>query len=167
MEGQVVRMGEQPGEVRRRGVPDLSVEVTAETLELPAEIVELPAELVPGPQKIVAATADLVVQPIEAFREGGGVARAPVVDTGTPVAPNRAAARGAHALPAPIRRLVAAPGRAERLLHVRSLPPRAGRVVPWPSWVEPDVVSALRGAGIRSPWTHQVEAADLAWGGRR
>jgi DEAD/DEAH box helicase domain-containing protein len=159
MEGQVVRMGEQPGEVRRRGVPDLSVEVTA-------EIVELPAEIVPAAQEIVAGTADLLVQPIAPFGDGDGLPRAPVVDTGTPVTGNRAAARGAHALPAPIRRLVAAPGRAERLLHVRSLPPRAGRVAPWPSWVEPDVVSALRGAGIRSPWSHQVEAADLAWGGR-
>ena len=51
------------------------------------------------------------------------------------------------------------------LRHVAELPPRAGRPCPWPAWAEPDVVRAFVDHGIASPWSHQVEAAELAHAG--
>jgi DEAD/DEAH box helicase domain-containing protein len=66
-----------------------------------------------------------------------------------------------EALPAPVARLVAASGRATRLLHVRTIPRRDGACCPWPEWAEPTVVSAFCQAGIRLPWSHQVEAAEV------
>ena len=68
-------------------------------------------------------------------------------------------------LPAPVARLVAAPGRAERLLHVHTLPPRAAVTRPWPQWAAPEVVAAFGRAGVVLPWAHQVEAAEAAHGG--
>lgn len=56
---------------------------------------------------------------------------------------------------------------AERpLRHVAELPARRGRSRGWPDWAEPDVVAAFTDRGIRLPWSHQVEAADLAHTGR-
>jgi DEAD/DEAH box helicase domain-containing protein len=52
------------------------------------------------------------------------------------------------------------------LRHVAELPPRHGRPLPWPAWVEPDVIGAFTERGISSPWAHQVYAADLAHAGR-
>src|SRR3954470_15583794 len=77
-----------------------------------------------------------------------------------------ASAAQSTSLPSPVARLVAAPGRAGRLLHVRSLPGRPGTVAGWPAWVEPAVITALRQAGIDRPWRHQVEAAEAAWAAR-
>ncbi|MBO0866583.1 MAG: DEAD/DEAH box helicase, partial [Mycobacterium sp.] len=51
------------------------------------------------------------------------------------------------------------------LRHVADLPPRAGRSRPWPTWAEPDVVHAFVDRGISSPWSHQVDAAELAHAG--
>jgi DEAD/DEAH box helicase domain-containing protein len=68
-------------------------------------------------------------------------------------------------LPAPVARLVAAPGRADRLLHVHSLPARAGVTRPWPEWAAPEVVAAFTRAGVVLPWAHQVEAAQAAHAG--
>ncbi len=48
------------------------------------------------------------------------------------------------------------------LRHVAELPARHGRQQPWPTWVEPDVLRAFTDRGVTSPWTHQVQAADLA-----
>jgi DEAD/DEAH box helicase domain-containing protein len=56
--------------------------------------------------------------------------------------------------------------RADRVTHVERLPARAGTTVAWPAWVEPSLVAALRARGVLAPWTHQVQAADLAWSGR-
>ena len=42
----------------------------------------------------------------------------------------------------------------------------SGRRRPWPAWAEPDVVRAFTDRGISSPWSHQVEAAELAHAGR-
>lgn len=50
--------------------------------------------------------------------------------------------------------------------HIAELPPRQGRRQHWPAWAEPDVVGAFTARGIESPWTHQVQAADLAHHGR-
>jgi DEAD/DEAH box helicase domain-containing protein len=65
-------------------------------------------------------------------------------------------------LPPAVARLVAGPGRAERLLHVRTIPGRDGTTCPWPDWADPTVVTAFRSAGILLPWSHQVEAAEAA-----
>ncbi len=46
------------------------------------------------------------------------------------------------------------------------LPPQAGRPRGWPEWAEPDVVDAFADRGISSPWSHQAEAAELAYAGR-
>lgn len=49
--------------------------------------------------------------------------------------------------------------------HVRLLPAREGLTGAWPDWV-PEVLRDRLGAqGIDLPWTHQVEAAELAWAG--
>jgi DEAD/DEAH box helicase domain-containing protein len=65
-------------------------------------------------------------------------------------------------LPPAVARLVAAPGRSERLMHVRTVPRRDGSTCPWPDWADPAVVTALRRAGIVLPWSHQVEAGAAA-----
>jgi DEAD/DEAH box helicase domain-containing protein len=52
------------------------------------------------------------------------------------------------------------------LRHLAELPPRTGRPHKWPTWAEPDVVSAFAGRGIEAPWSHQSAAADLAHAGR-
>ncbi|MCH8613942.1 DEAD/DEAH box helicase [Arsenicicoccus dermatophilus] len=56
--------------------------------------------------------------------------------------------------------------RLERLRHVETLPDRAARTAPWPTWVHPRLRAAWEGAGVTEPWTHQVSAAELAWAGR-
>ncbi|MBS4727727.1 DEAD/DEAH box helicase [Mycobacterium sp. SM1] len=52
------------------------------------------------------------------------------------------------------------------LRHVTELPPRTGRPRSWPRWAEPDVVRAFTDRGIRTPWSHQRDAAELAYAGR-
>jgi DEAD/DEAH box helicase domain-containing protein len=52
------------------------------------------------------------------------------------------------------------------LLHVAEMPARAARSAQWPSWVHPEVLATLRDQGIAVPWSHQVQAADLAHAGR-
>ncbi len=59
-------------------------------------------------------------------------------------------------------RLLAAPGRRERVLHEHLVLPRAGSSAPWPAWVDPLLVERLGAAGVTAPWRHQVEAAELA-----
>jgi DEAD/DEAH box helicase domain-containing protein len=61
--------------------------------------------------------------------------------------------------------LTARPGRAERVTHVEHLPARAGRTVDWPAWVDSVVLTRLYATGIRALWSHQAEAASLAWAG--
>jgi DEAD/DEAH box helicase domain-containing protein len=56
--------------------------------------------------------------------------------------------------------------RAGRPVHVEHIPARAGREVPWPPWVPPEVTGALAGRGIQAPWSHQAEAACHAQAGR-
>jgi len=64
-----------------------------------------------------------------------------------------------------VARLVAPPGRADRLLHVHTLPARTGITRPWPEWAAAEVVAAFEGAGVVLPWAHQVEAAEAAHAG--
>src|SRR5262245_4723218 len=56
--------------------------------------------------------------------------------------------------------------RAGRPVHVEHIPARAGREVPWPAWVPPEVTGAFAARGIRAPWSHQALAADHARAGR-
>ncbi|MEZ0362886.1 DEAD/DEAH box helicase [Mycobacterium sp. pUA109] len=56
---------------------------------------------------------------------------------------------------------------AERpLRHVAEFPARRGTPQRWPQWAEPDVVAAFVDRGIGLPWSHQVDAAELAHRGR-
>ncbi|KAA1249679.1 DEAD/DEAH box helicase [Mycobacterium simiae] len=52
------------------------------------------------------------------------------------------------------------------LRHVAELPPRMGRPSGWPEWAEPAVVRAFVDRGITAPWSHQIEAVELAHRGR-
>ena len=61
--------------------------------------------------------------------------------------------------------LLQAPGRAERVTHVETVPERPGQTADWPSWADADLVAALRRTGVQRPWRHQVEAAELARAG--
>jgi len=75
------------------------------------------------------------------------------------------------ATPAPptgalLERLLAAPGRRDRLTHVEQLPARPGVSVDWPEWVDRGVVERLGAAGVSRPWRHQAEAATHAREGR-
>ena len=52
------------------------------------------------------------------------------------------------------------------LRHVAELPPRSGQPRDWPQWADPEVVRAFADRGISNPWSHQLEAAELAHAGR-
>lgn len=55
---------------------------------------------------------------------------------------------------------------ASPLRHVAHLPAREGAAVPWPDWVPAPLRDALVDRGVRSLWTHQARAAELAHAGR-
>ncbi len=61
---------------------------------------------------------------------------------------------------------VCGPDRPRSLLHVAEMPARRADPTDWPDWVHPEVVTALRGHRIADPWSHQVQAADLAHAGQ-
>ena len=52
------------------------------------------------------------------------------------------------------------------LLHVAEMPARAAEPADWPPWVPGEVLDALQAHDITAPWSHQVQAADLAHAGR-
>jgi len=56
--------------------------------------------------------------------------------------------------------------RAGRPVHVEHIPARTGREVPWPAWAPAEITGAFASRGIRSPWSHQAEAACHAQAGR-
>ncbi|MGW7517031.1 DEAD/DEAH box helicase [Streptomyces sp. NPDC054796] len=56
-------------------------------------------------------------------------------------------------------RLTAGAERAERITHTEHLPPRIGRHAEWPDLIRPEVIEAVRSAGIEQPWEHQSRAA--------
>ena len=62
--------------------------------------------------------------------------------------------------------LAGTPSGERPLRHVAELPARSGRPHEWPAWAEPDVVRAFADRGIVAPWSHQLEAAELAHAGR-
>ncbi len=57
-------------------------------------------------------------------------------------------------------------GRDERVTHVERIGARSGRIGEWPQWTDPQVRDCLKRAGINTLWSHQAEAAELAWNGR-
>ena len=52
------------------------------------------------------------------------------------------------------------------LRHAVRIPPRVGRTAAWPHWTPPQLREAWGRQGVRAPWIHQAEAAQLAWSGR-
>ncbi|MFC4002555.1 DEAD/DEAH box helicase [Prauserella oleivorans] len=58
------------------------------------------------------------------------------------------------------------PERRNPVTHVADLPARPARFADWPDWVPPQVSAAFRDCGVERPWTHQAEAAELAWRGQ-
>ncbi|WP_432072682.1 DEAD/DEAH box helicase [Streptomyces wuyuanensis] len=62
-------------------------------------------------------------------------------------------------------RLTAGAGRAARITHTEHLPPRPGRHAVWPHRIRPEVINAIRQAGIEHPWAHQAAAAEHALDG--
>jgi DEAD/DEAH box helicase domain-containing protein len=50
--------------------------------------------------------------------------------------------------------------------HVHHLPVRESSTLPWPAWVSPALRDRLEERGVRAPWRHQVDAAQLAHDGR-
>jgi len=48
------------------------------------------------------------------------------------------------------------------ITHVEEIAARTGCPVPWPAWVAPPLVAAVRAHGIAAPWAHQAAAASLA-----
>ena len=71
--------------------------------------------------------------------------------------------RAASTSPAAI---IAAGAEAGRLTYMTTLPGRAGQHADWPGWVPAEIISALAGIGVKAPWLHQAEAANLAWSGQ-
>ena len=56
--------------------------------------------------------------------------------------------------------------RGDRVRHIEVVPARVGRTAAWPTWADPALVQALAERGVTTPWTHQVEAAELAHDGQ-
>ncbi|MGP3979095.1 DEAD/DEAH box helicase [Streptomyces sp. 8N114] len=62
-------------------------------------------------------------------------------------------------------RLTRGADRAGRVTHTEHLPPRNGRHAQWPDRIRPEVIDAVRHAGIDRPWEHQARAAAHALDG--
>ncbi|WAP56918.1 DEAD/DEAH box helicase [Streptomyces sp. S465] len=70
---------------------------------------------------------------------------------------------GIHPSPrAVLGRLSTGAGRGTRITHTEHLPPRPGTHAHWPSAIRPEVIDAIRAAGIERPWTHQARTAEHA-----
>ncbi|SEG94527.1 DEAD/DEAH box helicase domain-containing protein [Actinacidiphila yanglinensis] len=70
--------------------------------------------------------------------------------------------QSAHGRPSPrtaLERLAEGADRAVRITHTEHLPPRVGRHASWPEGIRPEVIDAIRAAGIDRPWEHQAIAA--------
>ncbi|MFC4692791.1 DEAD/DEAH box helicase [Geodermatophilus arenarius] len=61
--------------------------------------------------------------------------------------------------------LAGTPEEESPVTHVHRLAVRESRTLPWPEWVEPGLRERLEQQGVREPWRHQVEAAQLAHDG--
>jgi DEAD/DEAH box helicase domain-containing protein len=72
----------------------------------------------------------------------------------------------AMTFPNALDRLLAGPGRRERVTHVEHVAPREAVHAEWPNWVWPLLVDRWTGQGVSRPWQHQVALAELAHAGR-
>ena len=52
------------------------------------------------------------------------------------------------------------------ITHVEQIPWRPGRPTAWPTWVPDEVRAAFRAKDIEQPWSHQAQAAELAYRGQ-
>ncbi|HEY0816850.1 MAG TPA: hypothetical protein VGE11_26540, partial [Pseudonocardia sp.] len=77
-----------------------------------------------------------------------------------------AGAGGAEALKWPSGGPEPTAGESSPLRHAVRLPARGGRTAPWPEWVAAPVRATFVDHGVRAPWTHQVQAAELAHAGQ-
>ncbi|UKY51742.1 DEAD/DEAH box helicase [Streptomyces inhibens] len=70
---------------------------------------------------------------------------------------------GAHPSPGMIlERLARGATRAARITHTEHLPPRIGSHADWPARIRPEVIDAIRSAGIDRPWAHQARTSEHA-----
>ncbi|TFV64109.1 DEAD/DEAH box helicase [Geodermatophilus sp. DF01-2] len=58
--------------------------------------------------------------------------------------------------------LTGIPEEEQPITHVHRMPVRRSHTLPWPGWVDPQLRERLEACGVRAPWRHQVEAAQLA-----
>ncbi|MYS20879.1 DEAD/DEAH box helicase domain-containing protein [Streptomyces sp. DvalAA-14] len=73
--------------------------------------------------------------------------------------------QSAHGRPSPrtaLERLAEGADRAVRITHTEHVPARVGRHASWPAAIRPEVIDAIRAAGIDRPWEHQALAAGHA-----
>ncbi|MFF3743416.1 DEAD/DEAH box helicase [Streptomyces kronopolitis] len=71
----------------------------------------------------------------------------------------------AGARPSPgmiLERLARGATRAARITHTEHLPPRIGSHADWPEQIRPEVIDAIRSAGIDRPWAHQARTSEHA-----
>ncbi|MER0481638.1 DEAD/DEAH box helicase [Streptomyces sp. Edi2] len=71
----------------------------------------------------------------------------------------------AGARPSPgmiLERLARGATRAARITHTEHLPPRIGSHADWPEQIRPEVIAAIRSAGIDRPWAHQARTSEHA-----
>ena len=52
------------------------------------------------------------------------------------------------------------------MIHLEQIPGRSGTPASWPEWVPAELIAAFGRRGVRTPWSHQVTAADHARHGR-
>ncbi|MCW2873391.1 DEAD/DEAH box helicase [Actinacidiphila oryziradicis] len=64
-----------------------------------------------------------------------------------------------------LERLATGAGRAARITHTEHLPAQAGHHADWPDQIRPEVIEAVRAAGIERPWQHQARVASHAIAG--
>ncbi|WP_308294354.1 DEAD/DEAH box helicase [Streptomyces sp. XM4193] len=71
-------------------------------------------------------------------------------------------AKGARPAPSPpgsvFEQLAGTADRDSRITHTEHVPPRVGRHADWPAPIRPEVIEAVRAAGIERPWEHQAAA---------
>jgi len=63
-------------------------------------------------------------------------------------------------------RLAAPSSRRDRLTHLELREPRRAVTAPWPGWADPALVDAYAARGVLLLWSHQADAAELAWSGQ-
>ncbi|MBA2573748.1 MAG: DEAD/DEAH box helicase [Nocardioidaceae bacterium] len=67
---------------------------------------------------------------------------------------------------AAVLRLASPPSRRDRLTHLEVRPQRDAQLANWPAWAHPELVASYARRGVVALWSHQAEAAELAWSGR-